>query len=251
MNESNSLKKTAKEFEKSFLENKYYNLQTQDPDHLSLIMKRLKIEPGKRILDLGTGSGYLAFYIAKTNPQCIVAGLDIVEKTILRNAANVKQKKIKNLDFFHYNGINFPFDNNAFDIIIARYALHHFPNIKKCFSEISRILNFGGQLFISDPTPNEIDSDGFVNKYMQMKDDGHIKFYKLDEFKELGKNKKLIFESNDMTKIRFPRKEADKYNNLLNFTDKNVLTAYNIEIINDEVFITEDVLNISFLKSAL
>ena len=36
----------------------------------------MKISDGMRILDLGTGSGYLSFPIAKNNSGCDVIGLD-------------------------------------------------------------------------------------------------------------------------------------------------------------------------------
>ena len=40
------------------------------------ILGFVKISDGMRILDLGTGSGYLSFPIAKNNSGCDVIGLD-------------------------------------------------------------------------------------------------------------------------------------------------------------------------------
>lgn len=45
------------------------------------------------------------------------------------------------------------------------------------FKEIVQILRPQGKFFISDPIPNEEDSERFVDEYMQMKKDGHIRFY--------------------------------------------------------------------------
>ena len=56
-----SIQATKHEFEKSFSEGVFYNKQTQDEEHLKLIMETLPIKPGMKILDLGTGSGYLSF----------------------------------------------------------------------------------------------------------------------------------------------------------------------------------------------
>ena len=61
-------------------------------------------------------------------------------------------------------------------MVITRYSLHHFPNLDKTFNEIDRVLKNSGLLFISDPKPNDIDINRFVDKYMQKKKDGHIKF---------------------------------------------------------------------------
>ena len=42
------------------------------------ILRFVKIRGRMRILDLGCGSGYLAFPMAKNNPDIEVIGLDIV-----------------------------------------------------------------------------------------------------------------------------------------------------------------------------
>lgn len=53
----------------------------------------------KDILDLGTGSGYLSFPIAKNNPGCDVIGLDIVNAALEANRTRADVKGIKNLSF--------------------------------------------------------------------------------------------------------------------------------------------------------
>jgi ubiquinone/menaquinone biosynthesis C-methylase UbiE len=152
------------------------------------------------------------------------------------------------LEFLSYDGEAFPFPEDYFDIVVTRYAIHHFPDIEHCFSELSRVLKSNGQLFISDPTPNKLDINRFVDKYMQMKDDGHIQFYTLEEITKIAK--KFGFEKRftTLTKIRFPRKNATKYSNLLDGAGIETLQLYEIETIKDEIFISEDVLNISFEK---
>lgn len=51
--------------EKSFESGAFYNRQTQDTVHLKSFLKFLKINNSMKILDLGTGTGYLAFSIAE------------------------------------------------------------------------------------------------------------------------------------------------------------------------------------------
>lgn len=78
-----SIEKTKKSFEESFETGAFYNKQTQDKKHLELILNYLNINPGMKILDLGTGTGYLAFPLAKRYPEVNIIGLDIVEKAML------------------------------------------------------------------------------------------------------------------------------------------------------------------------
>ena len=177
---------TRIEFEKSFAENKYYSSQTQDDKQLELILKSLRIDNGYRVLDLGTGSGYLAFPIANRYPNSYVIGLDIVQQALHMNRQKTQDNGMKNIRFESYDGLTLPFDDSSIDIVVSRYAVHHFPTIEYAFQEIARVLKRGGQLFVSDPTPNEEDNIGFVDAYMKIKPDGHNKFYRYDEFVTLG-----------------------------------------------------------------
>jgi len=184
--EQSSIEATKKCFEKSFSETHFYNKQTRDDKHLELILSKLQISDGMKVLDLGTGSGYLAFKISSSNPKIAVYGIDIVEQTLEKNTERAMQEGLINLIFVSYDGVTVPFEDNYFDYIVTRYALHHFPIISESFQEIYRILKPGGKLLISDPTPNDNDKDKFVDNFMQMKADGHIQFYSLEEYKAMA-----------------------------------------------------------------
>lgn len=54
-----SINDTRKSFEESFATGDFYNRQTQDSEHLEKILGIVRISDGMRILDLGTGRGYL------------------------------------------------------------------------------------------------------------------------------------------------------------------------------------------------
>lgn len=155
-----------------------------------------------KILDLGVGSGYLSFPIAKKYPDISVIGLDIVEKALEANRSTAKEENVRNINFITYNGIDFPFSDNEFDMVISRYALHHFPDIQKSISEVSRVIKQEGFLFISDPTPNANDTSRFVDGYMQLKKDGHIKFYTKDEWLQICGKHGLQFKKSLSLKWR-------------------------------------------------
>lgn len=248
MNNNNNINLTKQEFEISFSEKNFYEKQTKDESHLDLLINMVDAKMGNKILDLGTGTGYIAFPLAKKYSNSIVIGLDIVTETMKRNKRKAYEEDIKNLSFISYDGINFPFLDNTIDTIITRYALHHFPDINHSFKEMYRIMKPNGSLIISDPTPNINDNCHFVDKFMQMKPDGHIKFYSLNEYKEMLEYIGFHFMSNKTTTIRFPRKEASSYSTIMDETDKDILSGYNIEIKGDEIWITENVLNMIYIK---
>lgn len=243
-----SIKLTRQRFEESFIEEKFYNKQTSDDKHLDLIFELINPVDGNVILDLGTGNGYVAFPLAWKNSGIKVISMDIVCNTIKRNTEKSIQKEIKNLSFISYDGETYPFNDNTLDTIIVRYALHHFPNIIDSFLEMYRVLKAGGKLIISDPTPNNNDNDGFVDKFMQMKLDGHIKFYSFKEYKNMLEEVGFQFLTQKGTIIRFPRKEPVKYKKLLEMSKEDIISGYNIEVTDEEIWITENVLNMVFRK---
>lgn len=248
-----SVEETKNSFEESFKESTFYNKQTQDESHLRDILKFVEITPKMKVLDLGCGSGYLTFPIAKENPEAMILGLDIVTKTLENNAAEAKKDSLYNLEFKSYDGSRFPFEDETFDLVITRYALHHFPNIKQSMKEVARVLKTKGRLFISDPRPNECDITRFVDDYMQLKRDGHIKFYSKEEWIDIcGKCGFSVIQSFD-SNICFPRKKSTMagFDEVTRKHDKKILDSYELYETEDEIWITEQVNNILFMKNQL
>ena len=135
-------------------------------------------------------------------------------------------------------------------MVISRYALHHFPNIQKSISEVSRVTRQRGFLFISAPAPNVNDTSRFVDGYMQLKKDGHIKFYTKDEWLQICGKYGLQFKKSFDSTIRFPKKKDTAYgfDELLKKHSKKIIESYELEVVGNEIYITEQVNNILFCK---
>lgn len=176
--------------------------------------------------------------------------MDIVEKALEVNRIKAEKENIGNISFISYKGIDLPFADNEFDMVVSRYALHHFPDIHKSISEVSRVLKQEGLLFISDPTPNVNDAVRFVDEYMRLKKDGHIKFYTKDEWLQICDKYGLHYMKSFDSAIRFPKKKATAYgfDELLKKYDKEIIESYEFEVIEDEIYVTEQVNNILFYK---
>ena len=214
-------------------------------------MKFIEIKPQMKVLDLGCGSGYLTFPMAKENPEANILGLDIVTKTLENNAAQAKKDFLYNLEFKSYDGFKFPCADESFDLIVTRYALHHFPDIEQSMKEIARVLTPGGKVFISDPRPNECDITKFVDDYMQLKKDGHIKFYTKDEWIELcGKCGLSVIKSFD-SQICFPRKKSLSigFDEVIKKHNRMIIDSYELYETEEEIWVTEQVNNIIFCKN--
>lgn len=249
----NSIETTKKWFNEYFSDRDVYASQTQDKKYLNAIISALEISNSEyKVLDIGTGTGYLSFEIAKRYKNADVTGLDIVEETLKINQNKAMEQKIQNISFISYDGTNFPFDDGLFDIIVTRYALHHFPNIKNSFSEISRVLKKGGKLLIADPIPAENDDVRFVDAYMKLKPDGHIQFYTKDELIQFANAVGLTLNDAFQTQITFPRTNdyGKSYTELLDSFDEEIVKQYNLHASEGGKYIciTIDVLNSIFIK---
>ncbi|MBR6106864.1 MAG: methyltransferase domain-containing protein [Oscillospiraceae bacterium] len=248
METANSIQAAKTSFEARFSEGSYYNRQTQDQAHLDAILAFLPLRRGMRVLDLGTGSGYLAFALAARHPALAVTGLDIAEKTLEQNRIRAAAEHLHNLDFVAGNGMTLPFADAAFDLVITRYSLHHFPDIRGSIAQVRRVLKQGGAFFLSDPAPNPGDENGFADAYMRLKPDGHIRLYTAAEWQALCGEQGLVLHDLFESSIRFPRKteQMPGLDALLKQHNAQVIAGYGLEIGETEVWITERVSNLLF-----
>ena len=235
-------------FEAAFAERTFYEKQTRDDAHLQAILRFVPVTSGLRVLDLGTGSGYLAFAFAKAYPDAFITGLDITEAALEQNRQRAAESGIGNLRFVSYDGGRFPFDDCAFDLVVSRYVLHHFPDIAYSLSEVSRVLSRGGRLFISDPAPDESDTGGFADAFMQVKPDGHRKFYAKEEWLTLCIRAGFVLTDAFESKIRFPRKNEPAYQEIIRRFGAEAAALYDVTVTGDEIYITEQVNNLLFQK---
>ena len=171
-------------FNKCLMMSTYQKMIADDVQCMKLI-ELLKVRDGGTYLDLATGAGYVGFKIAEQFPGCSVTGIDIADKVILANTKRSKERSISNIEFISFDGITFPEFTSAFDGIICRFALHHFPKIEVTLEEIRKILKQEGRVVISDAVRHEHDDEDFINTYQQYYKDGHIRMYTRNEMVHL------------------------------------------------------------------
>lgn len=110
------------------------------------------LSKAENILDVATGTGKLAYKLAKNNKKNII-GIDLSAEMI---AQAQKKYKLQNLKFIVEDCTKLPFNDRSFDLVTISFALHEMPLdiVKKTIIEIKRVLKNNGELVIIDFTKN-------------------------------------------------------------------------------------------------
>lgn len=121
-------------------------------DHLApLAVAVTKIDRRpERALDIGTGTGVAALFVAREFPYASVRGVDVSEEMIRRAKAKVGLDPEGRVAFQVADGSSLPYGDGDFDLVTLL-------NMPPFFAEISRVLRHGGHAIVAassgDRTP--------------------------------------------------------------------------------------------------
>ncbi|MCB0530839.1 MAG: methyltransferase domain-containing protein [Saprospiraceae bacterium] len=102
---------------------------------------------GKEMLEVGSGRGGGAHYIAKYLKPKRMVGMDLA-----KNAVQFAQKnfKLPNLEYQQGNAEALPFPDASFDVVINVESCHAYGSVPNFLHEVRRVLRPGGIFLITD-----------------------------------------------------------------------------------------------------
>jgi ubiquinone/menaquinone biosynthesis C-methylase UbiE len=113
----------------------------------SILRELVEGASGGRALDIGTGRGQFAVYLARSGFN--VTGIDLSEKMVFHARQNAMARKL-NIDFQTGDAEKLEFDDSTFDVVVSRNLLWTLPDPGKAFMEWRRVMKPGGTLVVSD-----------------------------------------------------------------------------------------------------
>jgi ubiquinone/menaquinone biosynthesis C-methylase UbiE len=107
------------------------------------------LPPGARLLDVGTGPGYLLGYLSKVRPDLSLWGLDfagdMIRRAKPRQAVLAPQTAVR---WLVADACLLPFPGRVFDQVAATFSFHIWPCPVAGLQELKRVLAPGGRAWV-------------------------------------------------------------------------------------------------------
>jgi SAM-dependent methyltransferase len=97
--------------------------------------------PGKTLLDIGCGPGWLTVQYARGGAK--VTAIDLTSKAVELTRAHLLHYGL-GATVEQANAEQLPFQDDAFDVVVSSGVLHHTPDTQRAFREAYRVLKPGG-----------------------------------------------------------------------------------------------------------
>lgn len=114
------------------------------------MLKFLGLKDGMKILEVGSGPGFVTELLLNEFKNNSVISLDVD-----KNLMDISKNRLKNifnerLGFVQESILNTSFNDNTFDFVLVRFVYQHINNTNTATKEIYRILKPGGKVVIVD-----------------------------------------------------------------------------------------------------
>ena len=123
-----------------------YNQTISQPYTIAFMLMLADIKDNQRILEVGSGSGYVLALLSNLSQTVEIMGFEIIKE--LAENSKKQLEKYKNVEIIHGNALKYLDDEKEFDRIIVRAASTDIPQ------KLLKKLKFGGRMVV--PVKNSL-----------------------------------------------------------------------------------------------
>jgi ubiquinone/menaquinone biosynthesis C-methylase UbiE len=117
----------------------------------NITMKRMALQPGERVLDIGVGTGHFVRDMAHaTHGRNEIVGIDISEEMLA--LARARCEDFSSASFQAADLYDLPFEDNSFDVAISVQTFEYLDDVERACKEAFRVIRPGGRFFSEIPT---------------------------------------------------------------------------------------------------
>jgi SAM-dependent methyltransferase len=111
------------------------------------------LQPGERVLDLGSGAGTDSLVAAQmVGPDGFVTGIDMTPDMLERARRAAREMGVAHVTFVEGEAERLPFEDASFDVVISNGVVDLIPDKDAVFAELHRVLEPGGRIQLADVT---------------------------------------------------------------------------------------------------
>ena len=141
-------------------------------ESLARLVELIQPQPDWLMLDVSTGAGHTALAFAPHVAR--VVAVDLTPEMLNTARKLAEQRGISNIEFKPADAHALPFEDNTFDLVTNRIALHHYSDARRAISEMVRVCQPGALIgFTDNIVPPDKVTAGHINHWEQLRDPSH------------------------------------------------------------------------------
>ncbi len=135
----------------------------------------------EQVIDVATGAGHTALAFAPYVAEVIAVDVTLPMLEAAQQLAT--SRNMKNIRFLEGSAQSLPIAEESVDIVVCRFAAHHFLHLPEAISEWARVLKPAGKLVLVDTVaPEEPELDTFLNEFELLRDTSHVRNHRVSEW---------------------------------------------------------------------
>ncbi len=136
------------------------------------LFEHLALDPDHVVLDVAAGTGHAARCLAPS-VRAVIA-LDVTAAMLEAGKVAAEESGLRNVIFLRGDAAALPFPDASFDVVVSRFAVHHFETPGEQLDEMVRCLRPAGQLVVADLVANDDPAVACTqNQLEQLRDPSH------------------------------------------------------------------------------
>lgn len=148
-------------------------------EYLAYVVSRIAPGAAENVLEVAAGTCLCGRALAPHAAH--VTCLDMTPAMLSVGKMAAERDGLHNMSFVLGDAAELPFLDDSFDVVLSRLAFHHFPEVKRPFAEMARVLHPGGRLVMIDMEAPEEPLRTVRDELETLRDPSHVRNLNHDE----------------------------------------------------------------------